>query len=193
MEHWLCLTSITRLFAVVATFTLSKEGSLEEISASVEGLGKDRHTFPALYWVTLCCVCFLHFLPLQYVRRVLGTFTWHGKILAKQGFAGVLLGEKSLQLLGILAPEMCCKSYSSSKMCLVETASEGILHASQFCLLLEYRLAPHRAALLGNKTNLSIPKGQSEKTGISPFSNNCRKVRLKNCFAWIYFGVMLWG
>ena len=32
-------------------------------------------TFPALYCVTLWLVCFLHSLPLQYVRRVFGTLT----------------------------------------------------------------------------------------------------------------------
>ena len=36
-------------------------------------------TFPALYCVTLCCVCFLQSLPLQYVRRVLGIFTCSDK------------------------------------------------------------------------------------------------------------------
>ena len=30
---------------------------------------------PALYWVTLCCVCLRHFLPLQNVRRSLGKLT----------------------------------------------------------------------------------------------------------------------
>jgi hypothetical protein len=38
-----------------------------------------RCTLPALYCVTLWFVCFLQSLPLQYVRRVFGMFTWRGR------------------------------------------------------------------------------------------------------------------
>lgn len=36
----------------------------------------NRLAFPVLYCVTLCRVCFRHFLPLQKVRRCFGTLTW---------------------------------------------------------------------------------------------------------------------
>src|SRR5205814_1704208 len=36
---------------------------------------RDQRTLPALYWVTLCWVCFRHSLPLQKVFRVLGMLT----------------------------------------------------------------------------------------------------------------------
>ena len=40
---------------------------------------------PALYWVTLCCVCLRHFLPLQNVRRSLGKLTLGACVWACEG------------------------------------------------------------------------------------------------------------
>lgn len=79
LEHGLGLTSVTGLFAVVSSLSLCEQGCLEEIVSAAVWHAEWRtveHTLPALYCVTLCWVCFLQSLPLQYVRRVLGTLTY---------------------------------------------------------------------------------------------------------------------
>jgi len=73
VEHGLCLTTITTLLSVVTTLSLGEQRGLSITQVRfhvffVVGCelvrGKIR-TFPALYWVTLCWVCFLQSLPLQ--------------------------------------------------------------------------------------------------------------------------------
>lgn len=82
-EDRLGLTTVTALLAVVTTLTLREQRGLD--IGEKNGISKrstwrkperERFTFPALYWVTLCWVCFRHCLDLQYVRRVFGTLTW---------------------------------------------------------------------------------------------------------------------
>lgn len=81
VEHGLRLPAVAGLLAVVAALALRDGGCL--ISAPPGGgtrcqlcgggvmvtggrkKGGKRFTLPALYWVTLCWVCFLHSLPLQ--------------------------------------------------------------------------------------------------------------------------------
>lgn len=83
VEDGLGLTTVTALLAVVTTLTLREQRGLD--IGEKNGISKrstwrkperERFTFPALYWVTLCWVCFRHCLDLQYVRRVFGTLTW---------------------------------------------------------------------------------------------------------------------
>ena len=86
VEDGLCLTTVSGLLAVVSPLSLSDRGGLCEwrrqdqwmafIHRSRWSLVQDfSRTLPALYCVTLCWVCFLQSLPLQYVRRVFGTLT----------------------------------------------------------------------------------------------------------------------
>lgn len=71
VKDGLSLTSITGLLAVITTLSLGEQRGLENGGASLvyfRGCWHSRErerTFPALYWVTLCCVCFLQDLPLQ--------------------------------------------------------------------------------------------------------------------------------
>lgn len=67
VEDWLGLTTVTGLLTVVTTLSLSEEGGLDWGLVFARGNQKwyFEHTFPALYWVTLCWVCFLQSLPLQ--------------------------------------------------------------------------------------------------------------------------------
>ena len=65
VENGLGLTTITRLLSVITTLSLCEKGCLE---LSQMGRFEElvvRATFPALYCVTLCWVCFRHSLPLQ--------------------------------------------------------------------------------------------------------------------------------
>lgn len=89
VEDGLGLTTVTTLLPIVTTLTLGEKGGLE-IFVSVEVretcLSRTR-TLPALYWVTLCWVCLLQSLDLQYVRRVLGMLTWkcHKLVVLRKG------------------------------------------------------------------------------------------------------------
>lgn len=77
VENGFCLTTITRLLSVITTLSLSEQRSLiQHVNSNVFEISIEYCTFPALYWVTLCWVCFRQSLPLQYVRRVFGTLTW---------------------------------------------------------------------------------------------------------------------
>ena len=70
VEDRLGLTTVTGLLTVVTTLTLGEEVSLcrcmlvSDVRTDDFEVGM-RRTLPALYWVTLCWVCFLHSLPLQ--------------------------------------------------------------------------------------------------------------------------------
>src|SRR5438874_12669060 len=66
------LTSITRLLAIITALSLCEEGGLLDFYTGVrrsEWYWGTRYiclfTLPALYWVTLCWVCFLQSFPLQ--------------------------------------------------------------------------------------------------------------------------------
>jgi len=77
VEHGLRLTSVSGLLAVVTALSLREERGLTGFGVSCdrgnpEGMGvcgrrraRGFLTLPALYWVTLCWVCFLQSLPLQ--------------------------------------------------------------------------------------------------------------------------------
>ena len=78
VEDGLGLTTVTALLPVVTTLTLGIKGRLQREYENQVDLGSGRsdgRTLPALYCVTLCWVCLRQSLPLQYVRRVLGTLT----------------------------------------------------------------------------------------------------------------------
>jgi hypothetical protein len=67
VENRLGLTTVPGLFAIVTALSLGEQRGLRNcVSAHTLRLPfNDDRTLPALYCVTLCCVCFLHVLPLQ--------------------------------------------------------------------------------------------------------------------------------